>query len=114
MSLHDAARSLSQAGEHSRIMRTDDLRVVLSSRPGRRFYWRTMQDSGVFDSTFTGDALLSAFKEGRRAQGLDLMKEAQAVAPMKYLLMLEEAAADAREAAALLEASLKAARAAEE
>ncbi|MDP1824913.1 MAG: hypothetical protein Q8L48_16775 [Archangium sp.] len=105
---------MSQVKEHDRITRVNDLRTVLSSRPGRRFYWRTMQDSGVFASTFTGDALTSAFKEGRRAQGLDLMQEAQKVAPMKYLLMLEEAAQDAREAALLLEAENKAALAAEE
>ena len=92
------------------LMRTEDLRVVLSSRPGRRFFWRVLVDSGVFASTFTGDALSGAFKEGRRAQGLDLMLEAQKVAPMKYLLTVEEAASDAREAAQLLEVELKAAR----
>lgn len=105
---------MSTALKHEEILRVDDLRTVLSSRPGRRFFWRMLLDAGVFDSTFTGDALTGAFREGRRAQGLDLMKEAQRVAPMKYLLMMEETSADAREFAQKRELELKAERAREE
>ena len=45
--------------------------VALANTPeGRRFVKRLLAECSVYQSTFTGDALSSAHREGKRAVGL--------------------------------------------
>ncbi|MBF8177814.1 Bbp19 family protein [Herminiimonas contaminans] len=68
----------------------EDLRVVLSTKEGRRFYWKTLCDCGVFKSSFTGNST-TFFNEGKRDIGLKLLADLMEADAKKYLLMTEEA-----------------------
>lgn len=80
------------AGDREKLGRDrdlEDLRFVLSSRQGRRFYWRYMAVCGVFTQSFTGNSE-TFFKEGKRAIGLRLLEDLNDAAPEAYVLMLGE------------------------
>lgn len=78
-----------------------DLKALLDKPEGRRFFWRLLNDSDLFSASFTGDALTSAFNEGRRSVAQRLMGEMQALNRHAYADMVREAMNDisAREAA---------------
>jgi hypothetical protein len=65
----------------------------MKSRSGRRLMWRLLEMSGVFHSTFNCDALIMAFQEGKRNQGLMLLADINQVDPQGYILMANEAKA---------------------
>lgn len=67
----------------------EDVKWVLSSKEGRRFYWQLMGYCHVFGQTFTGEALVSAHNEGKRVVGLRLLTGAMKY-PNSYLLMMNE------------------------
>jgi len=70
----------------------EELRAVMVTPPGRRVVFRLLDSStNLFGQSFTGDALTSAFGEGRRAVGISLMQELQRACPREYLQMLGEA-----------------------
>lgn len=73
--------------------RDEDLRWVLSTEQGRRFYLRLLEDeSNLQGQSFAGsDTHLTAFREGVRAVGISLLEEAQRVAPGSYMKALNEA-----------------------
>jgi hypothetical protein len=72
----------------------EDLRFILSTRIGRRFVWRLLENSGVFSTSFSSDALLTAFKEGNRNTGLSLLTAIQDADAEKYCEMLRESKED--------------------
>lgn len=67
----------------------DDLRHVLSSRQGRRFYWKLMGYCGVFKSSMTGNSQ-TFFNEGMRKVGLKLLSDLNLAEPEAYLKMVTE------------------------
>lgn len=76
--------------ERRREQADDDLRAVLSTREGRAVVWRVVDEvAGTFSGTFTGSSQ-TFHLEGRRSVGIDVMREAQRVAPQLYLLALSE------------------------
>lgn len=86
-------------GETERRRDEEDLRAVMSTPAGRRFVWHIIDDmAGTFGKSFTGEPLSSAFNEGRRSIGLNLMNEAQALAPDAYKLAFAEALLDTENA----------------
>jgi hypothetical protein len=89
-----------------------DLLAVMETREGRRFVWKLIGDAGVFRQSFAQDALSTAFNEGRRSHGLELLDRAQNEAPELFLKAQSEfvegqkkhnALAEAAEAEALRE-----------
>lgn len=77
-----------------------DLRLVLSTPAGRRFFWRVLTQAGLQSTSFVmGDQSATAFNEGRRSVALALLLEAQQVAPELYTAGLREQL-DAQESAA--------------
>lgn len=68
----------------------DDLRIVLTSRAGRRFIWRLLEEGRVFHSTFHTDAGVMAFGEGKRAGAIALINELVARHYDAYLQMQHE------------------------
>lgn len=68
----------------------DDMHRVLSTKSGRRFVWRLLETAGVFRQSFTADPLVTAFNEGNRRYGLEVLALLTAHAPEKYLLMQSE------------------------
>lgn len=69
----------------------DDLGQVMGTEYGRRFIWKTLSSSGVFEVSFTADPYITAFNEGRRNKGLELFNDVMSVCPDLYLVMAEEA-----------------------
>lgn len=69
----------------------EDLREVLDTAAGRRVLWSILDVSGVYGLSFTGEALGSAFNEGRRQIGITLLQKIEDLAPGSYLTMQREA-----------------------
>lgn len=63
----------------------NDLLAVMGSAEGRRFVWELIGTAGVFRQSFGPDALATAFSEGRRSIGLELLARLQDEAPDAYL-----------------------------
>lgn len=80
--------------------REDDIRLVMQSDVGRRFVWRLLCDAGLYADTFAAGAPdVTAFRQGRRAQALELLAELQRVVPREVVAMVQsETARDAVEA----------------
>lgn len=88
------AQETAKRGEElERHQRTTDLREVMGTQAGRRLVWRLLDvgSTGLHAASYTGEALSSAYAEGRRAIGIELMREVQGVAPLEYLAMMNEA-----------------------
>lgn len=72
--------------------RANDMRAVMLTAAGRRFVWRYLNECGVFGASYQpGDALATAFNEGRRAAALALQKDLQRLAAPEYVRMMNEA-----------------------
>lgn len=71
----------------------EDIRKIMTSRSGRRFMWRMLEIAGVFHASFNPDALIMAYNEGTRKQGLVLLADIMAIELDKYILMANEAKA---------------------
>ncbi len=68
----------------------DDLHAVMKTPNGRRFVWRLMTQAGVLAASYAADPTATAFNEGRRSIGLNLMREIQRVCPDLYVASLRE------------------------
>jgi hypothetical protein len=67
-----------------------DLQWLVSQRRGRRIVWRLLERAGVFRSSFSTDAGVTAFNEGRRYNGNELLVQLVTHSPEQYALMLKE------------------------
>ena len=67
-----------------------DIRWMILHEPGRRLLYKWLQASGVFQTSFSSDASIRAFSEGRREFGLQLMGDAQEASPENFIEMLQE------------------------
>jgi len=67
----------------------DDIKELLSTPVGRRFYWRLLGLTGQFRSSFTGNSE-TFFREGERNIGLILMADINEIMPEAYVLMIQE------------------------
>lgn len=87
-----------------RHQREEDVRWVLSTPTGRRFFWRVVDEvCATFGRSYDGTAQGTFFAEGRRSVGLALLTEAQRLASADYVHALQEALAAQEEARLLLE-----------
>ena len=69
----------------------NDLKQVMSTEGGRRFVWRQLSNAGLFTTSFVaGAGDLTAFNEGGRCKGLQLLNELMRVCPGSYLTMQKE------------------------
>ena len=69
----------------------EDIAKIMRTRGGRRFMWRVLEGAGIFHSSFHTDALMMAFNEGRRNQGLILLADIMEIDADNYILMTKEA-----------------------
>lgn len=67
-----------------------DIKKLLGFPEGRRFIWKTLSKTGIFQSSFTGDNNVTNFKEGQRSVGLWLLAEVFEAKPDAYLQMQQE------------------------
>jgi hypothetical protein len=79
-----------QKVESKNDQRLNDIREVLNTRRGRRFFWRYLEICGVY-KTSNADQHQIFFNEGMRNIGLQLLADLNEAAPEVYLVMLREA-----------------------
>ncbi len=79
--------------KRSRENELDDVRHVLSTPNGRRFFWRYLSECGVFKTSFDGSSR-TYFNEGERNVGLKLMADVNDADPEAYVTMLLESRGD--------------------
>ena len=68
----------------------DDLRNILDMSGGRNFIWRLLTECGVYRTSYTGEALETAYNEGKRQMGLWALEEIFSASPHTYALMQKE------------------------
>jgi hypothetical protein len=68
----------------------EDLKVVLSTGPGRRWMWNFISGLGPFRTPFGVDPHMSYFNGGRQNVALALIAEINAASPQTYALMQKE------------------------
>lgn len=85
--LEDAKKAIER---DDRQRERNDIIEVLRSPEGRRFVYRILIETGVFNSTFNKETLVMAFLEGRRANGLWLLGELEKSQPEALLQMQRE------------------------
>lgn len=68
----------------------NDIRKILSTPEGRRFYWRLLSNAGCFLQSFTGEVNTTIFNEGRRSVGLNFLNDALEAKPSSYSQMQDE------------------------
>ena len=73
----DAPISRSQKARDAirRNLELQDLRDILATAAGRRFFMKMIIYTGIYARTYTGEALSGAFNEGMRSVGLFLRDE---------------------------------------
>jgi hypothetical protein len=83
--IEEATATLSSASEGERALREaedeQDLKWLIADHRGRRFLRRRLAELGVFHTSFTGEALGTAFNEGKRGAGLRLLSFILRIAP---------------------------------
>jgi alkylation response protein AidB-like acyl-CoA dehydrogenase len=67
-----------------------DIRRLMTSKWGRRFLWRLMDQAGVFRLSYAPDAMAMAFAEGNRNSGLRILNLIHTLCPEHYPAMLKE------------------------
>lgn len=66
-------------------------REIMSTAQGRTWMWTQLSRCHVFDTTFTGEALTSAFNEGERNIGQQLLNEITSTCPDQFIQAMREA-----------------------
>lgn len=67
-----------------------DIVWLMSNKRGRRIVRRLLDQAGVYQLSYTGEALSTAFNEGRRSAGNKLIAIVAAHCPEQYTLLLRE------------------------
>ncbi|NJO00398.1 MAG: hypothetical protein HC880_00780 [Bacteroidia bacterium] len=69
-----------------------DIRFIVKSKEGRRFYWGMMSKAGIFHEPFCGEKTnLTSYNLGRMSLGRDvLLKDLLEAKPEAYQQMQEE------------------------
>jgi hypothetical protein len=78
-----------QKEKRGREKELDDVKFILSHRQGRRFYFRYLEECGVFKTSFTGNSQ-TFFLEGQRNIGLKLLSDLNEAEPEAYIVMIKE------------------------
>jgi hypothetical protein len=68
----------------------EDLKWLMADKRGRRFVLRLLERSGVWRISFDTNALVMAFREGNRNEGVTLVAKLAAHCPDRYADMLKE------------------------
>lgn len=79
-----------QGEKHRRVGEVSDLKAILDTPHGRRFFWRILEKAGVLRTSFDHSGAVTAYNEGRRSLGLWAWAEMEAARPEAYVQMLAE------------------------
>lgn len=90
------AKERQEAELRARQRELNDLRIVMSTREGRRFLWRLMGHCQVFGSVMDEGGRIQ-YNSGRQDVGHFVMDEALEANPTSFLAMMKEANQEAKE-----------------
>lgn len=68
----------------------DDVRWLMGHKAGRRIVWGLLEDAGVYKTSFSTDTHVTAFQEGKRNQGIQLVAKLNIHCLDAYNLMVKE------------------------
>jgi hypothetical protein len=68
-----------------------DIKAIWATPEGRRYLWSLMALAGISKTTFTGQSLTGAFKQGEQNFGFRVLADVMEVCPDAYLLAMREA-----------------------
>lgn len=89
-----AVRAAEKAAKEYLRQQEDDVKEILKTEGGRRFFYKYFCRCGVFESNFDRDSHLTAFYEGTRKIGLDLFADMNRADPEAFIKMHREAEHD--------------------
>lgn len=92
MAIEDEEDRRKQRDEEIRqraLLDAQDFEAIATLPAGRRLLKRLMAECGIYQSTFTGDALTSAYQEGKRTMGLWLIEQFNPC-PDLYIQLIKE------------------------
>lgn len=72
----------------------DDVKALLAMKPGRRFIWRYLSESGLFRTSFSTNGSQTSFNEGMRNVGLTMLADISEANPDAFVLMQRESKED--------------------
>ena len=78
-------RRLEKQAKLADAQRRQVITQLMSTTFGREWMWDVLSRCHCFSTTFSGDALTSAFAEGQRAIGLSLLSDIMIACPDSYL-----------------------------
>lgn len=67
-----------------------DVRELLQSHAGRRFFWRYLTIAGIYETTFRIDPHAMSFYEGQRSVGLRLLADITEADAQSFVTMMTE------------------------
>jgi len=74
----------------SQALDLDAVVFLMGTAPGRRVAWRVLESAGIFRMSHTGNPYETAFREGRRSVGLELLALIVNHMPHSYAAMISE------------------------
>ena len=90
--------TVQQKNKRLRDREVNDIRKVISTPEGRRFYWRLLEIGGIFsDGYISGDnGYGTTYKSGRRSVGVWSLSELMEANPGGFTQMQREHASEAK------------------
>lgn len=73
-----------------------DVKWLMSTKRGRSFMWRLLEQAGIFRSSFDANAMRMAFAEGNRNYGNRVLDMVNRSCPELYTVMVKELFDDSR------------------
>ena len=68
----------------------NDIEFLLSSPQGRRFLWKLLSGCGIYELSYITDSDMTAFNEGRRSVGNNILADILDVNPDGYSALIKE------------------------
>ena len=77
--------------KHIRRRELAEISDVLSTKSGRMFVWRILENAGIFRSSMSDSPNWTAFREGARSLGLSIYADMMEACPARLMEMSAEA-----------------------
>lgn len=84
-------RKVAKAAKLAEQNRGEVLKQIMSTIPGRSWVWDRLASAGIFVVHPPTDALVLAFREGERNQGMQLLNDVMQWCPDEFILAMREA-----------------------
>lgn len=79
-----------KAERQKRIVEESDFKFIMGTKQGRRFMWRLLSITGLFQNPYRGGAEFAGFHSGEQNVGQQLLAEIHGLCPERYVDMLKE------------------------